>query len=127
MLPNSSKKRMLNSEIQTKEAEKPSGKSAKKDPASFLCVRCGGTRLAGDGAGSLVRSDPEVAKSVLSASDLKRLRATWICPRRGEEVVTLCTGSKCRRVLVPTEDQLARMEALQLKDVKEEAELRACI
>ena len=43
--------------------------------------------------------------------------------RKGKgEVATQC--SKCRSVIMPTDEQLIRMDEKKLKDVKEESELR---
>ena len=122
------KARMLNSDIKTNEAEVARAlaekdlDAARKDPKSiYWCLACGGTRMAGDGDGTLITTRGFLNPTP-NHTALRQTRATWMSRKGKGEVATQC--SKCRSVIVPTDEQLIRMDVKKLKDVKEESELR---
>ena len=55
---------------------------------------------------------------------LAEARATWVRPNDEKTVVTLCTGSRCRKPLLPTAEQLERMQEHSLT-IKQESDVRA--
>ena len=64
---------------------------------------------------------------------LAEARATWVRPNDEKTVVTLCTGSRCRKPLLPTAEQLERMvndyemqEAEQVESVNRPRKRSAC-
>ena len=55
---------------------------------------------------------------------LAEARATWVRPNDKKTVVTVCTGSRCRKPLLPTAEQLERMQEHSLT-IKHESDVRA--
>ena len=55
---------------------------------------------------------------------LAEARATWVRPNDEKTVVTVCTGSRCRKPLLPTAEQLERMQVYSLT-IKQESDVRA--
>ena len=54
---------------------------------------------------------------------LAEARATWVRPNDEKTVVTVCTGSRCRKPLLPTAEQLERMQEYSLT-IKQESDVR---
>ena len=55
---------------------------------------------------------------------LAEARVTWVRPSDEKTVVTACTGSRCRKPLLPTAEQLERMREHKLT-IKQESDVRA--
>ena len=82
--------------------------------------------MAGDGPGTDVtgrwRSMPH--NKQWTKQKLDAARATWVRPDDEKTVVTVCTGSRCRKPLLPTAEQLERMQEHSLT-IKQESDVRA--
>ena len=89
----------------------------------YNCSDCGGDLMAGDGPGT----DVTGAWRKMSHNNhwtkqkLAEARATWVRPNDKKTVVTVCTGSRCRKPLLPTAEQLERMQEYSLT-IKQESD-----
>ena len=127
---------MLGSSIQTTPAamkqavlDAATGGMSPTSKAKFIkynCSDCGGDLMAGDGRGT----DVTGAWRKMSHNNhwtkqkLAEARATWVRPNDEKTVVTVCTGSRCRKPLLPTAEQLERMQEYSLT-IKQESDVRA--
>ena len=67
--------------------------AARKDPKSiYWCLACGGTRMAGDGDGTLITTRGFLNPTP-NHTALRQTRATWMSRKGKGEVATQC--SKC--------------------------------
>ena len=127
---------MLGSSIQTTPAamkqaalDAATGGMSPTSKAKYIkynCSDCGGDLMAGDGPGTDVngrwRSMPH--NKQWTKQKLAEARATWVRPSDEKTVVTVCTGSRCRKPLLPTAEQLERMREHKLT-IKQESDVRA--
>ena len=73
----------------------------------YNCSDCGGDLMAGDGPGTDVTGKWRSMShnKHWTKQKLAEARATWVRPNDEKTVVTLCTGSRCRKPLRPTAEQ----------------------
>ena len=122
---------MLGSSIQTTPAamkqavlDAATGGMSPTSKAKFIkynCSDCGGDLMAGDGPGT------DVTGKWRSMSHNKHWTKQKLAEARAHDektVVTLCTGSRCRKPLLPTAEQLERMQEHSLT-IKQESDVRA--
>ena len=76
---------------------------------------CGGPKLAGTAPGYKLVDNIQIQLA-------KRTKASWI--RKDDKVLVAAKCGKCKKIIVPNSEQLARMERFKLKSVLEEVELR---
>ena len=127
---------MLGSSIQTTPAamkqavlDAATGGMSPTSKAKFIkynCSDCGGDLMAGDGPGTDVTGAWRKMShnKDWTKQKLAEARATWVRPNDEKTVVTLCTGSRCRKPLLPTAEQLERMQEHSLT-IKQESDVRA--
>ena len=92
----------------------------------YNCSDCGGDLMAGDGPGTDVTGKWRSMShnKHWTKQKLAEARATWVRPNDEKTVVTVCTGSRCRKPLLPTAEQLERMQEYSLT-IKQESDVRA--
>ena len=125
-----SKAMVLNSEIKTDRPTALRAAAAKelsvekfKDWTENRGTCCGGIRMAGESAGTKISSLKSAGYP--SISDLKRAKAVWFRSTTDNTMcVTLCNQTDCRRVIFPTGEQLAFMEANGCLDVTRQGGVR---
>ena len=127
---------MLGSSIQTTPAamkqavlDAATGGMSPTSKAKFIkynCSDCGGDLMAGDGPGTDVTGAWRKMShnKHWTKQQLAEARATWVRPNDKKTVVTVCTGSRCRKPLLPTAEQLERMQEYSLT-IKQESDVRA--
>ena len=75
---------------------------------------CGGDKVAGTGPGYKLGEFTQIKLA-------ERTKASWV--RESDKAVVATKCGSCKKIIVPTDEQCARMERFKLKSVREEVEL----